>query len=141
MPTEGLLVLGVICIAVMFYFRRELLQLAIIAAALVGLTFIWKIETQGAGLKVALTLAMFVVIGAVVKKLKLDENRPAIGPGAKRSGSKYKPMCGTCNGTGRMLCYACSGSGQGPGGLGNVLGKSVSCFHCSGTGYVQCNCR
>src|SRR5690606_28314247 len=109
-------------------------QFAVIVVVLIGLTFIWRLETQVTGLKVGLSLTLLVATGAVIKKLKLDERGLSGGSSKRRSSSGYKPACSTCHGSRRKYCHACSGSGQGPGSLGNVLGKSVSSFHSSGTG-------
>lgn len=141
MSAEGMVLLAVIGIAFTIYFRRELLKLIIFTGIMVGVVYVWSLPNHEIWLKVGLTFALFTAFGALIKKLNLDDKSVSGSSRKQQKSSTYKPTCSTCNGTGRKLCYACSGSGQGPGGLGNVLGKSVNCFHCSGTGYVRCNCR
>lgn len=141
MPIEAAVVLAVIGLALAIHFRRQLLQFAVLLGMLVGLTFIWSGGIQATWLRLALTLALLIAAGYAVGKLKLDERTPAAGSAGKRAGSSpYKPVCSTCNGTGRRLCHACSGSGQGPDSRVYVLGKPVNCAYCGGSGRLRCDC-
>lgn|GEM_PF-4350605 len=72
-------------VALAIYFRRELLQFAVIVVVLIGLTFIWRLETQVTGLEVGLSLALLVATVAVIRKLKLDERGLSAGSSKKRS--------------------------------------------------------
>lgn len=141
MSNEGIALLAVLAVALVIYFRRELLQLLVLLGAILCLTFIWSSEIQAAWLKGGLSVVLLFIVGVLVKKFKLDENTGSTPSKRWQSGQTYKPTCTTCNGTGKRYCFACSGSGQGPGGLGNSLGKPVSCFHCSGSGYIRCGCK
>ena len=141
MPTEGTLVIALLALALAIYFRRELLQLAVSLGVILGLTFIWTSGIEAVWLKWLLSAARALVVGGLISKFKLDE-RVKAPPSTRRQGSSTTTsVCSTCLGTGTTHCYACSGSGEGPGGQGLSLGQSVKCFHCSGSGRIRCSCR
>lgn len=143
MPFEATVILSVLGLALAYYFRRELLRVLLMVGLFAGLFFIWGGEIQSVWLKGGMTVVLFLVVGMLIQKFGLDGNAGSTRStaGKQGGGSGSDSVCSTCLGTGRTHCYACSGSGQGPGGMGHSLGKSVSCFHCSGSGYIRCNCR
>lgn len=141
MPIEGTLVIALLALALAIYFRRELLQLAVSLGLILGLTFIWTSGIEAVWLKGVLSAALVLLVGALINKFNLDERAKSPSSARRQGGSTTPSVCSTCLGTGTTHCYACSGSGEGPGGQGLSLGQSVKCFHCSGSGRIKCSCR
>lgn len=130
----------IICLIVIFLLWRVLLQLAVLAFVLLVLVSIWTSEGYAASARLVATA---VVVAAAVWLVRVS----GIGGGAnerrvgRSSSSTYNQPCSRCGGIGRTACAACLGSGQGPGGQGNVLGPSVPCSYCGGSGWNRCSCR
>lgn len=119
-----------------FFFWRAIWGLAVLGGVLAVLVYVWAHPGYSDSAKL-IASGIAIAAGSLLFPKKKDG-----GGGVTKKGSKqgtYVPACGQCNGTGRKTCIYCSGSGEGPGSLGHVLGPSVSCPHCL-NGYVRCGC-